>query len=260
VLRARGWRVWPTARASADLESLRAEGFEPMALDLTDSASVRRAVPEVLARSNGTLGGLVNNAGYGQPGAVEDLTRDALRRQFEVNLFGLQELTNGLVPAFRRQGYGRIVHVGSIVGRIALPFMGAYSASKFALAAMAAALRIELRGSGIAVSLIEPGPIASAFGNNAIRAGMAQLAERGSFFADFYRAQLEREKGAEARPSRFQRPPEAVARVIAHALESPRPRRRYPVTLPARLGVFMARFAPEALNDAILAARSRRTV
>ena len=183
-----------------------------------------------------------------------------MRRQFEVNLFGLQELTNGFLPAFRRQGCGRIVQVGSIVGRISLPFMGAYSASKFALAALTASLRVELRGSGIGVSLIEPGPIASAFGANALQAGLAQLVERGSVFEGFYRDQLQRENGADSRPSRFQKPPEAVARVIAHALESPHPRRRYPVTLPARFGVFAARFLPESLTDAMLAARSRRTV
>lgn len=260
VLRARGWRVWPTARRAKDLDALRAEEFDPVELDLADSASVRRVIAEVLGRSNGRLGGIVNNAAYGQPGAVEDLARDALRRQFEVNLFGLQELTNGFIPAFRRQGFGRIVHVGSIVGRISLPFLGAYSASKFALAALTASLRVELRGSGIGVSLIEPGPIASSFGANATQAFMAQLAERGSVFEAFYRDQLQQEQQANPRPNRFQKPPEAVARVIAHALESPHPRRRYPVTLPARFGVFAARFLPEALIDAILAARSRRTV
>lgn len=259
-LRARGWRVWPTARKPADLERLRTEGFDPLELDVGDSDSVKRAIETILQRGDGRLGGLVNNAGYGQPGAVEDLTRDALRRQFEVNVFGLQELTNGFIPVFRRQGFGRIVNVGSVVGRIALPFMGAYSASKFALAALTSALRVELRGTGIAVSLIEPGPIATAFSQNAVRAGRERLRADGSAFASFYQEQLRRESAPDDQPGPFCRPPEDVARVIAHALESRRPRRRYPVTLPAHFGAFMARHAPEWVIDALLAARSRRKV
>ncbi len=255
LLRARGWRVFATARKPADLESLRAEGFEAIAWDAAEDGAGRAAAAAALAATGGRLGGLVNNAGYGQPGAIEDLTRDALRRQFEVNLFGLLELTNALIPTFRKQRAGRIVNVGSVVGRVALPFLGAYSSTKFALAAATAALRVELRGTGIAVALIEPGPIATAFSANARAAGVERLSAGGSAFEAHYRAQLvelDRTRHAE---HLFRKPPEAVAKRIAHALEAARPRRRYPVTAVARFGALMARWAPDALLDAILARR-----
>lgn len=118
VLRAAGWQVIPTARREADLARLRTEGFDPVALDVGDPVSVAACVEATLAKTGGRLGALVNNAGYGQPGALEDISRDALRRQFEVNVFGLQDLTNRLLPVFRREGAGRVVNVGSVVGRL----------------------------------------------------------------------------------------------------------------------------------------------
>ena len=124
VLRAQGWRVFPTARKARDLDNLRRARFLAVKMDVTSSASIERAVNSVLKNNEGGLGAVVNNAGFGMPGAIEDLTRDAMHAQFDVNLFGLQELTNRLIPLFRQQGYGRIVNVSSVVGRVALPFMG----------------------------------------------------------------------------------------------------------------------------------------
>lgn len=255
LLRERGWRVFPTARKPADLEALRAEGFEPIAWDATESGAGRTAADAVLAATGGRLGGLVNNAGYGQPGAVEDLTRDALRRQFEVNLFGAVEMTNALIPVFRKQGAGRIVNVGSVVGRLALPFLGAYSSTKFALAAVTAALRVELRGTGIAVALIEPGPIATAFSANARTAGVEHLSAEGSAFEAQYREQLNELDRTRSSEHLFRKPPESVAKRIAHALEARRPRRRYPVTAVARFGALLSRLAPDGVLDAILSRR-----
>ena len=165
LLRKKGWRVFPTARKSEDLESLRKAGFEAVELDISSSKSVAAAIAVVLEKTKGCPGAVVNNAGFGMPGAIEDLTRDAMRDQFEVNLFGLQELTNLLIPVFRKQGCGRIVNVSSVVGRLSLPFMGIYSASKFALEAVSDALRVELSADGIGVSLVEPGPISTRFSN-----------------------------------------------------------------------------------------------
>jgi NAD(P)-dependent dehydrogenase (short-subunit alcohol dehydrogenase family) len=147
-LQARGYRVFATARRAPDLEVLRNEGFEAIPLELTDSASIREAADRVLERSEGRLYGLFNNAGYGQTGAVEDLSREVLRAQFETNLFGPVELTNHIIPAMRRQGRGRIINNSSVLGLVALPFRGAYSASKFALEAITDSLRLELAGSG----------------------------------------------------------------------------------------------------------------
>ena len=132
-LKARGYRVFATARKETDAQQLRADGFESLRLDLADSDSITAAVDEILARTNGTLDALFNNGAYGQPGAVEDLSRDALRAQFETNLFGWHELTNQILPVMRRQGHGRIIQNSSVLGFVALRYRGAYNASKYAL-------------------------------------------------------------------------------------------------------------------------------
>ena len=255
ALRAAGWRVFPTARAAGDLDALRAQGFEPIALDLADPASVDAAAAAVLAPTDGALGALVNNAGYCQAGALEDVSRAALRAQFETNVFGLHQLTRALLPAFRRQGCGRIVHVGSVLGRLATPMVGSYCASKFAVEALADALRIELRGSGIWVALVEPGAILSRFRKNAAEALDRSVDRAQSGFGDVYAHEIERRRRQIKKPDLFTRPPEEVARKIRHALESPRPKRRYGVTLAAPLADLAARFIPQAWTDPVLARR-----
>ncbi|MGD8590031.1 MAG: SDR family NAD(P)-dependent oxidoreductase, partial [Chromatiales bacterium] len=166
-LSARGYRVFASARKEQDVEILQNDGLEALHLDLTDSTSIASAVDEVLAATDGRLYALFNNGAYGQPGAVEDLSRAALREQFETNLFGWHELTCRIIPVMRRQGAGRIIQNSSILGFIALPYRGAYVASKFALEGLTDTLRLELQGSGIHLSLIEPGPIESRFRANA---------------------------------------------------------------------------------------------
>ena len=257
-LRARGWDVIPTARRAEDLERLRAAGFNPIELEMADESSVNAAAAETLRRFRGAIGAVVNNAGYGQPGAIEDLSREVMRRQFEVNVFGLQQLTNRFIPAFRDRRAGRIVNVSSVVGWLGLPLMGIYSASKFALRGMSDALRVELRGSGVAVSLVEPGPIRTRFGDNAAGAGESHLASApgASVFEAAYRDQLRRYHIKEEQPSALSLPPEAVAKRIAHAVESARPRRRYPVTAVAWFGIGMARCLPVAAMDALLSSRA----
>lgn len=256
-MRARGWRVFPTARKKADLDALREAGHTPLALDISSPESIQSCVEALCAETGGRVDGLVNNAGFGHPGALEDLSRAQMRYQFEVNVFGLQELTNALLPGMIARGHGRIVQVSSVVGRVALPFMGIYSASKFAVEAMADAQRVELHGTGVRVSLVEPGPIVTRFSENAVGAGEKALAESGSRFAGLYAREIERRlnRGG-SKP--FALPPEAVAKKIARALTAPRPRRRYHVTLPATLGALMSRFAPDALLDAILAAELKK--
>ncbi len=249
VLQQRGWRVVPTARKRGDLDSLRAEGFEPLHLDLADESSVAAAAEETLERLRDGLGGIVNNAGIGVGGAVEDLSRAALRQQFEVNVFGLVDFTNRLLPAMRRQGWGRIVNVSSVLGRVATPMVGAYCASKFALEALSDAWRVELWDTGLAICLIEPGPIESAFRRNAAETSARFLDPNHSRFREDIRREIERRRAEESAHRTWMWPPETVARAIAHALESPRPRRRYPVTWPAWAGVLAARWAPAAWLD-----------
>ena len=254
-LRERGWNAIPTARKDADLAKLIAAGFQPLRLDVADAESVRAAAEEALRRFDQRPGALVNNAGYGQPGAIEDLSREAMRRQFEVNVVGLQDLTNRFLPVFRRLGRGRIVNVSSVLGRISLPFMGIYSASKFALEAVSDALRVELSASGIAVSIVEPGPIRTAFTDNAAAAGLSNLESERSVYGEDYRRQLRRREENRDREHALSAPPEAVAAKIHHALVSRRPRLRYPVTALAHFGALAARLLPAAAIDALMKSR-----
>ena len=254
LLRDRGWQIVPTARKPADLDQLRAEGFTPVALDVADSASVGTAAAAALKLVDGRLGALVNNAGYGQPGALEDLSREAMRYQFEVNVLGLQELTNQFIPLFRRQGFGRIINVSSVLGRIPLPLMGAYVASKYAVEGLSDALRIELRGSGVAVVIIEPGPIATGFRPTTAAFGWKHLTDAQSPFVNIYQKMAAGEREPKTR-DRFMAPPEAVAKKILHALESSRPCTRYPVTAVAWAGAILRRLAPDALVDRLVSGR-----
>lgn len=247
----RGYRVFATARQVKDVEMLAARGLESLQLDIADSASIGCAVDEVLSRSSGKLYALFNNAGYGQPGAVEDLRRDVLREQFETNVFGTVELTNRIIPVMRAQGGGRIVINSSILGYIALPFRGAYNASKYALEGIADTLRLELHGSGIHVSLIEPGPITSRFRANAHEMFKQRIDAEASFFRDTYQAMENRlTKPGPAAP--FTLPPEAVLEKLIHALESRRPQVRYPVTFPAHLFTVLKRLLTGAALDKVL--------
>ena len=258
VLRDRGWTVYPTARKAADLDALRAQGFIAIELDVADSDSVQAAAKQVLSESDGKIGAVINNAGFGQPGAMEDLQRDALRYQFEVNVFGLQEFTNQFIPTFREQGCGRVVQVSSVVGRVALPFLGAYSATKFAVEAMADAMRNELVDTGIAVSLVEPGPIITDFRKNAVIKTEEQLDQQNSAYGDLYLKEVTRRRDRQKEVNLINKPPEAVAAKFVHALESSHPKRRYCVTIPAYLGAFLRRAAPYALTDAILQSRVKK--
>ncbi|MEZ5445352.1 MAG: SDR family oxidoreductase [Gammaproteobacteria bacterium] len=256
-LRDRGYRVFATARRLEDVQALAGEGFEALQLDLTSSASIDAAVGEVLARTGGELYALFNNAGYGQPGALEDLSRDALREQFETNLFGLHELTCRVLPVMRRRGHGRIVHNSSLLGYVALRYRGAYNASKFALEGLTDTLRLELAGTGVHVCLIEPGPIESRFRQNALQAFLRHNTVAGSIHAAAYRAMIARlAKAGPAAP--FTLPAASIMKPLLHALESPRPRARYRLTVPAHAFWVLKRLLPTALLDRLLAGVSGR--
>ena len=250
-LRARGWRVFATTRQSADVARLQAEELESLPLDLRDTASIQAAVAEILDRTGGRLDALFNNGAYGQPGAVEDLSRAALREQFETNLFGTQELTSQILPTMRRQGRGRILYNSSVLGLVALPYRGAYVASKFALEGLADTLRLELVGTGIYVCLIEPGPILSRFRDNAHAAYRRHIRAETSPHREKYEA-MEARLLKEGPVAPFTLPPEAVLKRVIHALESPRPRARYPVTVPTYLFAALRRLLPTRALDAIL--------
>ncbi len=250
-LHARGWRVFATVKQEKDVDALRAAGPESLVLDLRSPDSIRAAVDEVLARTGGELYALINNGAYGQPGAVEDLTRAALRLQFETNLFGTQELTNRVLPVMRAQNAGRIVQISSLLGIVCMGYRGAYNASKFALEALSDTMRLELRGTNIHISLIEPGPISSRFRDNAYQAYQAHIDKTHSVHRTYYEW-VERRLGG-TRPLPFTLPPETVLEKVTHALEARRPKLRYPVTFPAHLFTWLRRFLPGRTLDWIMA-------
>ncbi|MDD5388413.1 MAG: SDR family NAD(P)-dependent oxidoreductase [Gallionellaceae bacterium] len=250
-LKQRGWRVFAGARDADDVARLEGEGLESLPLDLNDSAAIRAAAAEVLARTGGTLDALFNNGGFGQVGAVEDLTRDALREQFETNLFGWVELSNLIIPAMRAQGHGRIVMNSSVLGYAAFPYRGAYVAVKFAIEGLSDTLRMELAGAGISVSLVEPGPIASRFRENCLPHFEKHIAWQSSVHRASYEAQLARlNNPGPAAP--FTLGPEAVLEKVIHALESPRPRARYPITVPSVAFWWLKRLLSTRMMDKLL--------
>jgi NAD(P)-dependent dehydrogenase (short-subunit alcohol dehydrogenase family) len=251
VLHRRGYRVFATARQPADVVRLRAQGLESLVLDLDNDGSIEAAVDEVLTCTSGRLYALFNNGAYGQTGAVEDLSRSVLRAQLETNLLGWHELTRRIIPIMRTQGEGRIVQNSSVLGFAALPYRGAYTCSKHALEGLSDTLRLELKGTGIHVVLIEPGPIISRFRENALTTFKRTIDFENSFHRSAYDAQLERlRKPGPAAP--FTLPAAAVVDKLIHALESTKPRPRYYVTVPTIFLGYVKRVLSTGLMDRVL--------
>ena len=250
-LAAKGWRVFATARKAEDVSRLQQLGLEALPLDVDDSASIHAAVAEVLRRTGGTLDALFNNAGYGQPGAAEDVPRHAMRAQFETNLFGAWELMNAVLPVMRRQGHGRVLFNSSVLGFAAMKYRGAYNASKYAMEGLCDTLRLELAGSGIHVSLIEPGPIESRFRPNALAKFLANIDIAHSAHRASYEKQLLRLK-KEGHAAPFTLPATAVLAKVERALLAARPAARYRVTFPTHLFWWLKRLLPTRWLDAVL--------
>jgi NAD(P)-dependent dehydrogenase (short-subunit alcohol dehydrogenase family) len=251
-MKARGWRVFATARKPEDIARLEdEEGVESLYLDYAEPDSIEKAVAKVLKATGGTLDALFNNGAYGQPGAVEDLRRDVLRAQFEAGFFGWHDLTARIVPVMRKQGEGRIVFCSSVLGLISAPYRGAYCATKFAVEALADALRLELAATNIKIVLIEPGPIASRFLEHALEAYRRHIDLDASHHRETYRERIMRlEEGGD---QTFKLGPEAVAFKLARALESRNPKRRYFVTVPTYVAALFRRFLPTPMLDLIAA-------
>ena len=250
-LQRRGWPVIASARRADDVARLRAEGLETVRLDLDDPDSVQSGFEQAMQLTEGHLYGLCNNGAWGLPGAVEDLSREALLAQLQTNLLGWHQLTGLAIPVMRAAGRGRIVHNSSVLGLVAMPFRGAYNCSKFALEGLADTLRLELHGSGIHVSLIEPGPIRSRFRVNAEAVWRRWIDAEHSVHRVAYQAMERRlKKAGDAAP--FTLGPEAVLEKVIHALESPRPRPRYAVTVPTHAFALLRRLLPTRALDALL--------
>jgi NAD(P)-dependent dehydrogenase (short-subunit alcohol dehydrogenase family) len=250
-LKKRGHNVIATARKPDDVTRLTQEGFTALQLDLADSQSIQQAVNRVIDLTDGHCDALFNNGAFGQPGAVEDVTRNVLRYQFETNLFGTHELTNLLIPLMRKQGHGRIIYNSSILGLVAMRYRGAYNASKFALEGLADTLRLELYGTNIHISLIEPGPILSNFRENSYALYKKNIDPTHSFHKQAYEAmetRLQKEGAAVA----FTLPAKAVVDKVVHALEAKHPKMRYYVTFPTYLFAVLKRILPMSWLDALL--------
>ncbi len=250
-LKKRGHYVIASARKPEDVSRLKQEGFTAIQLDLADTDSIQQAVALAIELTNGKIDALFNNGAFGQPGAVEDLSRDVLRFQFETNLFGTHELTNLILPLMRRQGHGRIIYNSSVLGFVAMTYRGAYNAGKFALEGLADTLRLELHGTNIHISLIEPGPILSDFRKNAFALYKKNIDPTHSYHKETYKvmeARLQKEGAA----APFTLPAQAVAEKVIHALEAKRPKIRYYVTFPTYLFAFLKRILPMSWLDFLL--------
>jgi NAD(P)-dependent dehydrogenase (short-subunit alcohol dehydrogenase family) len=254
-LAAAGWRVYATARHPESIADLAERGCQTLALDVTDEGSMRDAVGAV-EKAEGAVGVLVNNAGYSQSGAIEAVPMERVREQFETNVFGLLRMCQLALPAMRRQGWGRIVNVSSMGGRMTFPGGGAYHATKHAVEALSDAMRYEVRGFGVDVVVIEPGLIKTRFGETA--AGSigepGEPGEPGSDpYAPFNAAVGAATEGAYEGPlSRLGGGPEKVARAIERAISSRRPRTRYKVTPSAHLILAQRRLLPDRAWDAFM--------
>lgn len=252
-LHERGYQVIASVRNIADTTTLKDKGIEHIIeLDLSRSESIRNAVEYSIKVSDGKISALFNNGAYGQPGAVEDLTRDTLRKQFEINLFGVQELTNLFLPSFLEQPDARIVNCSSVLGMVAMPFRGAYNASKFALEGLTGTMRLELRDTNVKVVLIEPGPILTKFRQNALKALEENIDIKASRYQAAYEKNLERlKKEGAAMP--FTLGPESVTKKLIHALESKNPKPHYYVTKPTYFMGICRRLLSTRMLDKILA-------
>ena len=244
-----GWRVYASARRPETIADLAGAGCTILALDVTDEGSMREAVAAV-ERAEGAVDVLVNNAGYSLSGAVEEAPIDDVRRQFETNVFGVVRLTQIVLPGMRGQGWGRVVNISSMGGRLTFPGGGFYHATKHAVEALSDALRFEVRGFGVDVIAIEPGLIRTGFGEAA--AATVPPADDGPY-AGFQEAVATTTRDVYDGPlGRLGGGPEAVARTIDRAISAERPRARYRVTPSARLFMGLRRLLPDRLWDRFL--------
>jgi len=251
-----GWTVYATARRLEAIEHLKDAGCRTLALDVTDEASMRAAVDEV-ERAEGAVGVLVNNAGYSQGGAIEQVPMEAVRAQFETNVFGLIALTQMALGGMREQRWGKVVNIGSMGGRLTFPGAGLYHATKYSLEAISDALRFEVKGFGIDVVLIEPGLIVTEFAATAVaKAGEAGEAATDGPYAEFDAKVSALTTGVYESPMRhLGGGPDVVAKAIEKAISRRRARSRVPVTASARLSILQRRLTPDRVWDAAMRAQ-----
>ena len=249
-----GWTVYATARRPETLAALEADGCRTLALDVVDEAS-RQAAVDAVVDAEGAVGVLINNAGYSQSGAVESIPDDRVRAQFETNVFGPLALCRLVLPGMRDQGWGKIVQLSSMGGKLTFPGGGLYHATKHAVEAISDALRFEVKSFGVDVIVIEPGLITSGFGDAAVR-GLGAASATGGPYEEFNRAvgEASRDVYEQGLLSKLGGPPEAVAERIEDALNAKRPRARYTVTPSARALLALHAVLPDRGWDSVVGA------
>jgi short-subunit dehydrogenase len=248
-LQKKGYRVFPTARSKEDVKNLQDLGFEALYLDLSSSESINSAVFKLYEKTD-QIYALINNGAYGQAGALEDISREVLDKQFQTNVFGWHELTNLLLPKMRNHDSGRIVYISSVLGFVAMPFRGPYIASKFAIEGLVSTLRLELCNTNIKLSVIQPGPIESKFRQNAYKAFKENVDTSNSHYLNQYESMIKRLNSG--KNVKFTLSPDAVLKCAIHALESNSPKNYYRVTFPTKLFALLGNILPSKWMDNIL--------
>lgn len=248
-LKQKGYQVFATARDAKDVERLKQQGFNTFKLDLSSSRSINAAINAVFEKTD-DLYALIHNGAYGQVGALEDISRQALEAQFQTNVFGWHELTNLVLPKMKQKNEGRIVYLSSVLGFVAMPYRGPYNASKFAIEGLVNTLRLELANTNVQLSLIQPGPIESKFRINAYKAFMKYVDMQSSDYQSNYEKMIKRLQSDEL--ADFTLPATAVLKCVEHALKAKRAKIHYRVTFPTKLFAVLMRLLPTRLMDKIL--------
>ncbi|WP_085299564.1 SDR family oxidoreductase [Cognaticolwellia mytili] len=252
TLSARGYQVFATARKEQDVAMLQEKGLTAYLLDVTKTESIADTLAKVLEQTDGQLDFLFNNGAYGQPGALEDLSTEALKAQFDTNVFGWHELTKQVIPVMRQQGHGRIIQCSSVLGFVSMAYRGAYNASKYAIEGLTDTLRLELKLANIDVVLLQPGPINTQFRANALAAFQQNIDIDASAHKKEYQQQIERLSSGKSNAA-FTLEPLDVTKALIHALESKRPQLRYRITTPTKIFAVFKRILPARWLDFMLA-------
>ena len=251
-MRAAGWRVFASCRQAVDCERLKAEGFEAPLLDYNDTETLETGLAEVLAATGGTLDALFNNGGFGTPGAAEDLPREALRANFETNVFGVHDLNTRVIPVMRAQGHGRIVNHSSVLGLVAMRWRSAYNATKFALEGLTDTLRLEMADTNIKIITMNTGPVTSDIRKKSIPHFERWIDWKNSPRRAQYETSLRKRLYENSGPDKFELPASAVTAKLLKALTHPNPKPRYYVTTPTYLMGFLRRILTSRGLDRVL--------
>lgn len=251
ILKKNGIKVYASARKEKDVQMLKDLGFETFLIDVRNKEEIKYAL-ETILKNDLKLDAVFNNAGFGQPGAVEDLSVKVLKKQFETNFFGLHEVTRQVMKIFRAQGYGKIIQHSSVLGIISLKFRGAYNASKYAIEGLNDTLRQEVLGSQIYISTINTGPVTSKFRENALKKFNKNIKIEGSFFEQTYKKELKTRLETTEDKAPFNLPASSVANTVLKIMNTKKPKPRYYVTTATHLLGFFKRILPTSLLDRLL--------